>query len=309
MAQQRSQIARPFTFLSTWRSLPAYELLSYIFMFASMPMLFYRIQTYDRSILVTIVYSILCLYSGFFAALIWNDITDVDIDSVSHPDRPIPSGRITSKKFFAIALFFSFTTFLFAYLISLWCLLLVGFAALFVTFHNLYFKKKVKLPAYSEIFTPIQWCIVPIFGFLAVVSNNLTMLVILVVLTYFADNAHDLAEGIHDVEGDRKSGVRTYATSFGEKTAAKVSFAMFFISGIIGIILFYKSILTPIFLVLFLVVWLYTMYQSYKLLKAETKDMKKLGALVGRRGFNYFLIIYDIIFLDVFIQLLRTTYF
>ena len=79
----------PFAFLSQWRSLPSFELISYVLMFASMPMLAYGIRPYDSTIITIILLSILSLYSGFFAALIWNDITDADIDSIAHPDRPI----------------------------------------------------------------------------------------------------------------------------------------------------------------------------------------------------------------------------
>jgi 4-hydroxybenzoate polyprenyltransferase len=129
-------------------------------------------------------------------------------------------------------------------------------------------------------------------------------MILLVLFTYFADNAHDLPEGIHDYDGDRKQGVKTYATSFGKKNAARISFTMFFISGMFGIILFYKTILTPVFLIPFLGIWLYTLYYSYKLLKSDEKEIKPLGALVGRKGFNYFLLAFDLIFLDVFVQLL-----
>ena len=326
MSDKPSVRIRPFAFLSRWRSLPSFELISYVFMFASMPMLAYGIRPYDSSIIIIIILSILSLYSGFFAALIWNDITDAEIDSIAHPDRPIPSEMISSKKFFAVALVFSAMTFIFAFLVSIWCLLLVGASALFVAFHDKYLKKIVKFPAYSEIFTPIQWIIVPMFGFIALwtifppvenVSLSLSLsgyipfqmndfytMILLVLFTYFADNAHDLPEGIHDVEGDRKLGVKTYATSFGEKNAARVSFAMFFISGIFGFLIFYRTILTPVFLIPFLGIWLYTLYYSYRLLKADAKEMKPLGALVGRKGFNYFLISYDLIFLDMFVQLI-----
>jgi len=315
----------PFSFMSKWRSLPSFELISYVFMFASMPMLAYRIKSYDFTIISIIILSILSLYSGFFAALIWNDITDADIDGIAHPDRPIPSGRISSTKFFAVALVFSAMTFIFAFLVSIWCLLLVGGSALFVAFHDKYFKKIIKFPAYSEIFTPIQWIIVPMFGFIALWTvfppienvslsislsgyvhfqiNDFYTMILLVLFTYFADNAHDLPEGIHDVEGDRKLGVKTYATSFGEKNAARISLAMFFISGILGIFLFYRTILTVVFLIPFLGIWLYTLYYSYRLLKADIKEMKPLGALVGRKGFNYFLLSFNLIFLDVFVQL------
>ena len=149
-------IKQPFIFLSRWRPFPLYELVSYVFMFASVPMLGYGIKFYNWSIVKTIILTIITLYSGFFAALIWNDITDIDIDAIAHPKRPVPSGRISIKKFFIIALFFSAITFISAYMISFWCFVLVGLIALFVTVHNKYLKKIIKIPAYSEIFTPIQ---------------------------------------------------------------------------------------------------------------------------------------------------------
>jgi len=319
-------IKRPFKFLSTWRSLPPYELTSYILMYASVPMLAYGIKTYDLEILKIIGLTILALYSGFFAALIWNDITDSDIDAIAHPDRPVPSGRISSRMFFGIALIFSAMTFIFALMVSLWCLALVGIAALFVAFHNKYLKKIVKIPGSSEIFTPVQWVVVAIFGFLATWTTfqqagnihinmpvygylSLNMydfqnMVLLVLFTYFADNAHDLPEGIHDADGDRKLGVKTYATSFGEKNAARISFTMFFISGMLGIVLYFRTILSPIFLIPFIIFWIYIMSWSYKLLKADKTDMGKIGSIVGRKGFDYFLISYDLIFVDVFIQLI-----
>lgn len=324
--KKSSYIKRPFVFLSKWRSLPKYELISYFLMYASFPMLAFGIKTYDFEIIKIILFTIITLYCGFFAALIWNDVTDSDIDAVAHPDRPIPSGRISSKKFFAIALFFSALTFIFSFLVSVWCFVLVLFAAAFVTFHDKYLKKIVKIPAYSEIFTPVQWVVVAIFGYLAIwaaipqdttfvvnmpifenISTNIyefQNMLLFVIFIYFADNAHDLPEGIHDAKGDRKIGVRTYATSFGEKNAARISFIWFLISGLLGVILFFRTILSLIFLIPFLCIWIYTMYYSFKLLKSDVKDMENLSSVVGRKGFNYFLITFDLIFLDLCVQLL-----
>ena len=88
---------KPINFLADWHPLPLYELMSYIPMYASVPMLAYGIQTYDLEIVRIIILTILTMYSSFFAALIWNDITDVDIDVVVHPDHPIPAGTISKK--------------------------------------------------------------------------------------------------------------------------------------------------------------------------------------------------------------------
>ena len=326
MNTKKSYLSRPINFLAHWRSLPPYELISYAFMFASVPMLAYGIQVYNITIIRTIIFTIITMYAGFFAALIWNDITDVDIDTVAHPDRPIPSGRISKKKFFTIALFFSALVFIFAILVSPLCLIIVVAAALFVTFHDIYLKKHVKIPAYSEIFTPAQWIVVGVFGFFAIwtaipqssnVAINLSFLgpintnkdaiiqlIFLVLFIYFADNAHDLAEGIVDAEGDKTHKVRTYATSFGEKNAARISFVWFLISGILAFILYYTTILSFVFLISFIILWLYIMSYSYKLLKSDKKDIKKIAAIVGRKGFDYFLFSFNLIFLDVFIQII-----
>jgi geranylgeranylglycerol-phosphate geranylgeranyltransferase len=326
VAKEKDLIKRPFAFLSGWRSLPPYELLSYLLMYASVPMLAFGIQSYDSEIIKIIVFTVICLYSGFFAALIWNDITDADIDAVSHPDRPIPSGKISKSKFFAVALIFSALTFIFAVLVSPLCLILVGFAALFVTFHDKYLKKKVKIPAYSEIFTPMQWIVVAIFGFFAIwtalpqstdivvnvpflgsistSASALQQMLILVVFVYFIDNAHDLAEGIVDVEGDRIHGVKTYATSFGERNAARISFTWFLIAGIMGVLLFFKTVLSFVFLIPFICIWLFIMYHSFRLLTSKKEDMKRIGAVVGRRGFDFFLFSFNFMFLDLMVQLL-----
>ena len=330
MEFKKSFLTSPLKFLARWRSLPLYEMISYVFMFACVPMLAYGIQIYDSNIIKVIIFTVITLYAGFFAALIWNDITDEDIDSLVHPDRPIPSGRISKKKFFTIALFFSALVVFFAALISPICLIIVCLAALFVTFHDKYLKR-IKIPAYSEIFTPMQWIVVAVFGFFAIWTtipqaaslsidlsffgtlyinrDAIIQMIVLVLFTYFADNAHDLAEGIVDAEGDKKHGVKTYATSFGNKNAARVSFIWFLLSGILGIILFYLTFLSFVFLVLFIILWGYMMFYSYKLLKSDKNSIKKIGAVVGRKGFDYFLFSYNLIFLDILIQILLFNYY
>jgi geranylgeranylglycerol-phosphate geranylgeranyltransferase len=320
------KIIQPFKFLSKWRSLPPFEMLSYILMYASVPMLAYGINPYNNDIIQIILLTIFAMYSGFFAALIWNDITDAEIDKISHPDRPIPSGRINSKNFFKVALFFSFLTFIFSFLVNFWCFLIVIIAAFFVAVHNKYLKKIVKFPAYSEIFTPIQWIIVVLFGYIAIWTaksyqndlviqmpffenistsiNEFRNMILLLIFTYFTDNAHDLPEGIHDYQGDIKIGVKTYATSFGKKNAAKISFIMFLISGILGIIIYTQTILSLLFLIPFIIIWIYTLYYSFNLLNKEDKEMEKYGMIVGRKGFNFLLISFDLIFIDILIQII-----
>ncbi|MFW6122396.1 MAG: UbiA family prenyltransferase, partial [Petrotogales bacterium] len=149
---------------------------------------------------------------------------------------------------------------------------------------------------------------VPLLGNISTSNAAVQHLLLLIIFTYFIDDAHDLAEGIYDAVGDRKSGVKTFTTSFGSKTAAKISFSMFFISGILGIVLYFTTVLTLIFLIPFLAIWIYNLYYAYNLVTADEKRMKTLGRIVGRKGFDYFLLSYNLIFIDVLIQLLISNF-
>jgi 4-hydroxybenzoate polyprenyltransferase len=277
-------------------------------MFAGMPMFFYGLNSYDFEIIKIILFTIIVMYAGFFAVIIWNDICDIDIDAIVHSDRALPMGKISKKKFFRVAIIFSIIVFVFSYLVSIKCFLFVGIGALFVSFHNKYLRRFVKIKAYSEIITPLQWAIVPIFGFIAIEGSNILNMFLLIIFTYFADGAHDIPEGIHDAEGDQRDGIMTYAISFGEKIAARISFIMLFLAGITGLILYYNSILTIIFLVPFGSLWIYTLYYSYKNLKMKIEDMRKLGLSTGLKIYRFFLATYVFIFLDIFIQLLNLHY-
>jgi 4-hydroxybenzoate polyprenyltransferase len=188
-------------------------------------------------------------------------------------------------------------------------------------------KHRIKIPAYSEIFTPVQWLTVAIFGYLSLWTvssfsggsirydifffgpisfsmSDFQNMLLLVLFTYFAVNAHDLPEGIHDFEGDKKKGVRTYATSFGPQNAAKISFLMFIISGIFALILFYRTILSPFFLITFLIIWFYVLYHSYHLVKTPKESRNHYAKIAGRKGYDYFLMAYNLIFLDILLQII-----
>jgi 4-hydroxybenzoate polyprenyltransferase len=312
--------------LFKWRDFPVYELISYIFMFASVPMLAYGIKPYNSDILRIIILTILTFYSGFFAALFWNDITDSDIDKIAHPNRLLPSKKIDKRSLFGIALIFSALTFIFAFLISTWCLFFVGVSAVFVAIHNKYLKRRVRFPAYSEIFSPLQWTIVATFGFLAIwtalpqvselsfdiqflgnistSSSSLFTMILLFFFTYFSDKSHDIAEGIHDEEADKMHNVRTYATSFGIVNASKISFIMFILSIIFGLILFLYSILSLIFLILFILLFVYSFSFPFKLVKTKKEDLRSQGVVTGRKVYNFFLFTFNLIFIDLIIQII-----
>lgn len=297
-----SLFKKPFNFLSHWRSLPSYELISYILMFASIPLLAHGLTSFNQQDISVIILTVLSLYSGFFAALLWNDITDEEIDKIVHPDRPIPSNIIHPRKLFFIALFFSVATFIFSFFINMKFFIAVILLAFFVAVHNKYLKKKISFPAYSEIFTPIQWSMLPVLGYLSFNSLDGITLILLILFTYFSISSHDIIDGIHDFEGDKKNGVYTYANSFGIANALIISKIWFVISGVLGILIFIFSPLDLFFLICFIILWFYLFIQYMKL---NSKDIsnKKINQKISRISYNYFLFTFNVIFIDIIIQL------
>jgi hypothetical protein len=185
-----------------------------------------RTREYDANFIEITLFTAVSLYAGFFAALIWNDITDADIDSVAHPDRPIPSGRISTKKFFAIAVFFSLRTAGTAYLISPWCLALTVAAALYVhrsqcrseadrsdsgVFGNLNANSMGRrrplrlcggLEQAADRLRPVHYS--ARFGSLSTSTGEFWNMVLVAVFIYFTD-ACQISRGIADADGDRSA--------------------------------------------------------------------------------------------------------
>lgn len=319
-------LRRLIDFVAGWRSLPPYELVSYTLMFASVPMLASGTRRFDGTLLLRVIApTVLSLYAGFFAALIVNDITDADIDASAHPDRPIPAGRVSKRTFVIASAIFALLCFGFAAAVSAWCLLVTVGTFAFALVHNKYLKRGLRIPGYSELFGSTQWLAVGVFGYVAVWSrapverslevslpllgtlstsqDELLNMLLLAAFIYSVDTWHDIPEGILDIEGDRKAGVTTFALSFGEKTAARLSFAMFLLSGLVGVALFLRTSLSPLFLVGFLALYLSTARYPWRMVRSVGGPaMRAACSDAGRKGFDYFLFCFDLIFLDLLVQ-------
>ena len=68
-------------------------------------------------------------------------------------------------------------------------------------------------------------------------------------------------------------------------------------------IVFFKSILSPIFLILFIILTIYTLRYPLKLIKTKKEELKEKSVVSGRKLYDYFLFTYNLIFLDLVLQL------
>lgn len=173
-----------------------------------------------------------------------NDYFDYEIDKISHPERPIPSGRVTLK----LALFFSVLMFAISVLVAFFLSILVGhlealllvlMAILVQTTYELWFKQ-VKIIGNAVI--GIQTMLAFLLG--GIIVGNLSSIGVLAVAAFLAIMSREIVKDIEDIGGDvgrvtlpkivgiRKAGIVAALLIF---AAVSVSFIPFYPLHIFGV--------------------------------------------------------------------------
>ena len=96
---------------------------------------------YGGFISYSVFYLIIAICASYAVGLITNDIADYDEDSRVRPERPIPSGAISRKSAYCMALFFSVIAVLFAKLVSDRVFNLVFILLILIYLYNFLLKK------------------------------------------------------------------------------------------------------------------------------------------------------------------------
>lgn len=162
----------------------------------------------------------------WFGGVILNDYFDSDVDSITDPYRPIPSGRITSNE----ALFSGITFLLAAVVLSLFhSLNLFLVTIMLIIFALLYNSRLKKRGLIGSICFGIIEGLSFTMGIYAIGDFNiLTILVFVSIITLHT--SVNMIGAIKDVEGDRKIGNLTVPVKYGINTTAKLIFLFIFIS-------------------------------------------------------------------------------
>lgn len=162
------------------------------------------------------------------AGNVLNDYLDKDIDRTNHPDRPIPSGKVSASE----ALVFSIVLFMLALSLSIYISLvakIVSVMTLFITILSMLiivtYEGITKSKGLSgNICVSVLTGLVFIYAG-SVVSEYLKA-TFLFLLAFVANLGREIAKDIEDLEGDR-SKRRTLPMKIGVQRAKGVSAAMF----------------------------------------------------------------------------------
>jgi 4-hydroxybenzoate polyprenyltransferase len=268
-------------------------------------MLGFGIVNYRLVFLLKIFLGIISTYLMMLGSLALNDICDIECDKISNPTRALPCGKVDKKSLYVVALSLFFMAGLFSLMINVYCFIIVIVELLLCLLHYGYTKRNLSIPGSSELLTPLQAAVMPVYCFF--LANNFSFLPILIgaLFVYFADVSSDISGAVRDREGDLKNNVKTFAVSFGNKTAAILSTITFFIALFFSILLAKYTLLGPIYLTIVLFAAVYTFYLLTKLIKNPSIENGRNSFVMGSSFFYYTAFG---IFVDVFIKIILNSF-
>jgi geranylgeranylglycerol-phosphate geranylgeranyltransferase len=162
------------------------------------------------------------------ASMTINDYYDRAIDAINEPSRPIPSGSVSVREALAFVFVFSAIGFVFAYLISVLCLVVAIISwAVVVTYVTV--GKRSGLPGNFLVSTCVA---IPfIYGSILALSQVTSSVLLFAIMAFLSNTGREITKGIVDVKGDKAEGIKTLAVRYGERNAAVVA-AVFYVSAV-----------------------------------------------------------------------------
>lgn len=154
---------------------------------------------------------------------ILNDYYDLPIDLINKPWRPLPSGLISAKTAYAVAIVLAIVGITASATISI-VNGLIAFTAFMLSYaYSRYLKRMLILGNVTIAFLS---CLTIVYGGVASKSVGINV-IIASVFAFLLNLGREFIKGIEDIEGDRRFGVRTLAAVLGPKIAYTASVITF----------------------------------------------------------------------------------
>ncbi|NYT02185.1 MAG: UbiA family prenyltransferase [Methanosarcinales archaeon] len=209
-------------------------------------------------------------FIGFFisgAAMITNDYFDLEVDRINRPDRPFPSGRISSLELAFLAGLFSVAGFsaaaflgpvVFVIAIVMWIV------------SNLYNWRFKETGLFGNMMVGLCLSMLFISGGAAVDKLANGMVWTFAALVFVFDLGEEIANGAMDMEGDEKRSVRSIARIYGKKHALRISGFLFALFVLISLLPFVMDWLGSVYLIIFIPMDLAVLHLAMKLITSNT---------------------------------------
>jgi geranylgeranylglycerol-phosphate geranylgeranyltransferase len=171
------------------------------------------------------------LISG--AEMVSNDLFDLEVDKVNHPERPLPSGQVSAKEVIALTVLLSLGGLLIAAFQGTSVLMFTVFIWALGMLYN-WRLKSLGLPGNAIVAFSVGATFV-LGGMMADRLDSGLVWTFALMAALF-DLAEEVSGGVMDAEGDALRGSRSLAILYGRKvalTAVTVLFSAFIVLGII----------------------------------------------------------------------------
>ncbi len=220
--------------------------------------------------LPTFAQLLLGFLTGFFisgTAMITNDYFDLSVDKINHPDRPLPSGRITVFELTLVEGLFSFAGFLAAALLNLTLLIV---ALVIWTIGLLYNWRIKETGLLGNMIVAFSVASTFVFGGLVVGGLFSGIVWTFGSLAFLFDLGEEIAGGAMDIEGDKLRHARSLAILKGRNFALRVSGLLFAAFVSLSFLPFLAGWLGNLYLALVAASDLGVVYFTFRLLTSQT---------------------------------------
>ena len=158
---------------------------------------------------------------GWLAGLYAGDYYDRDLDAISKPHRPVPSGRVGPKEAFGFMVGYILLGYALALVLSPWALVVAVLTTVFGIAYSKTFKR-------HAILGNLDRGLLAFFTvtFAAAATRNLEfggLFLVLCGIFFFHDSSTNLIGAIRDLEGDRDAGYGTVPVVYGIKRSVQIS--------------------------------------------------------------------------------------
>jgi geranylgeranylglycerol-phosphate geranylgeranyltransferase len=208
--------------------------------------------------------------TGFFisgALMITNDYYDLEVDRVNHPERPLPSGRISVSEVVILTILFTLSGLATAALLGLPALLIVSVIWVVGILYNWKFKESSLA---GNIMVALSVGMTFIAGGVSVGQTANGLIWVFGALALVFDLAEEIANGAMDIEGDRLWAARLLAILKGKKFALAISGLLYAVFIVLTFVPYLLGWLGLAYLVLVVVTDLTVIYLVYRLLRIRT---------------------------------------
>jgi len=202
------------------------------------------------------------------SSMVLNDVSDIEIDKINAPWRPLPSGRVSVLEALALFLLLSIVGLLLSYLNGLDTFIVALSTLVVAILYNVWGKKTGLI---GNIMVAYSVAIPLVYGSL-LVDNPSRAIPYFWAMVFFSTTAREVVKDIVDVEGDKIRGVRSIAILYGEKIAAKTAFLLYLLAVAISpipVLLGYVN--TILYMPLVVAVDIGLLYDGMMLLKNPSK--------------------------------------